>query len=130
FQNDGKARVVLFLSHSCPHCQAEVPRIVKLAKQEKLAQVEIDTVTTNTYKQLPNYPPSKWLKREHWPFTPIMADDSHLRAFLGYGGQAFPYFVFVSADGTIAGRFSGEIPPKALAEVARRLAAGESLYQQ
>ena len=80
FASDGKPRMVLFVAHWCPHCQAEVPRIVKLAKQGKLAGVEINTVATNTDKSYPNYPPSKWLTREHWPFTPVLADDSQARA--------------------------------------------------
>ncbi len=71
---------------------------MELAKQGKLDGVEIDTVTTNTSKSLQNWPPSKWLKREHWPFTPVLADDGKLRAFFGYGGQAFPYFVLVDAE--------------------------------
>jgi thiol-disulfide isomerase/thioredoxin len=126
--NDGKARIVVFLSHSCPHCQAEVPEIVKLAKQGKLDGVEVDTVATNTSKSLPNWPPSKWLKREHWPFRPVLADDGRLRAFLGYGGQAFPYFVFVGADGKVAARASGELPRSTLAKAAQKLADGEPFF--
>jgi thiol-disulfide isomerase/thioredoxin len=126
--NDGKPRIVLFLSHSCPHCQAEVPEIVKLAKQGKLDGVEVDTVTTNTSKSLPNWPPSKWLKREHWPFHPVLADDARLRGFIGYGGQAFPYFVFVGADGKVVARAAGELPPGTLSKAAQKLASGESFF--
>jgi thiol-disulfide isomerase/thioredoxin len=126
--NDGKPRIVVFLSHSCPHCQAEVPEIVKLAKHGKLDGVEVDTVATNTSKSLPNWPPSKWLKREHWPFRPVLADDGRLRAFLGYGGQAFPYFVFVGADGNVVARASGELPRSTLAQAAKKLAAGEPFF--
>ena len=130
FADDGKARILIFLSHSCPHCQAEVPRIVKLAGQGKLDAVEIDTVTTNTSKDLPNYPPSKWLKKEKWPFSPVLADDGRLRAFFGFGGQAFPFFVFVGADGKVAARVSGELEPATIAKAAARLAAGESLFAE
>jgi cytochrome c biogenesis protein CcmG/thiol:disulfide interchange protein DsbE len=128
FANDGTPRVLVFLSHSCPHCQAEVPRIVKLAKQGKLEGVEIDTVATNTTKQLPNWPPSKWLRSEGWPFRPVLADERKLRAFFGYGGEAFPYFVFVDADGKVAGRASGELDPAAIEQAVKRLAAGQSLF--
>ena len=127
--DDGQPRIIIFLSHSCPHCQAEVPRIVKLAKAGKLDGVEIDTVATNTTKQLPNWPPSKWLKSEDWPYRPVLADDDQLRAFFGYGGEAFPYFVFVGADGKVAGRVSGEIDPDSLATAAGNLAAGQSLFE-
>jgi thiol-disulfide isomerase/thioredoxin len=124
----GEPRLVLFLSHSCPHCQAEVPRIVKLAKQGKLDGVEVDTVTTNTSKELPNYPPSKWLAREDWPFKKVLADDAKLRAFFGYGGEAFPYFVLLDADGKVVARASGELEPKTIAAAAKALAAGQSVF--
>jgi thiol-disulfide isomerase/thioredoxin len=129
FGDDGQPRILVFLSHSCPHCQAEVPRIVKLDEEGKLEGVEIQTVTTNTTTELPNWPPSEWLRDEDWPFRPVLADDGKLRAFAAFGGQAFPYFVFVDADGKVAGRVSGELDPDALAEAARRLAAGQSLFE-
>lgn len=127
--NDGTPRILIFLSHSCPHCQAEVPRIVEAAERGELEGVRIDTIATNTSKQLPNWPPSKWLREEDWPFRPVFADDDRLRAFFAYGGEAFPYFVFVDADGKVAGRVSGELREGALAEIARRLAAGEPLFE-
>jgi cytochrome c biogenesis protein CcmG/thiol:disulfide interchange protein DsbE len=130
FASDGTPRIVLFLAHSCPHCQAEVPRIVELAESGKLDGVQIDTVTTNTSKSQPNYPPSKWLSDEDWPFSPVLLDDKKLRAFFGYGGDAFPYFVFVGADGLVKARITGELGKEALAEIASRLVAGESLFEE
>jgi cytochrome c biogenesis protein CcmG/thiol:disulfide interchange protein DsbE len=127
-RNDGKPHVVLFLSHSCPHCQAEVPVIAKLAQQGKLDGVEFDTVATNTSKLLPNWPPSKWLKASKWPFHPVLADDARLRAFLGYGGQAFPYFVLVGADGKVVARAAGELPRSTITEAAARLASGKPIF--
>jgi hypothetical protein len=128
--NDGMPRIILFLSHACPHCQAEVPRIVKLSKAGKLDGVRLDTVTTNTTKDLPNWPPSKWLSEENWPYFPVLADDARLRAFSAYGGDAFPFFVFVDADGKIAARATGELDPKTIAQAAKRLAAGKSLFKR
>jgi len=126
--NDGEPRILVFLSHSCPHCQAEVPRIVELEQEGLLDGVEIDTIATNTSDQLPNWPPSEWLRDEDWPYSPVLADDERLRAFFAYGGEAFPYFVFVDADGKVAGRVSGEIDPEVLALAAERLQAGRSLF--
>jgi thiol-disulfide isomerase/thioredoxin len=128
FVSDGKPRVVLFLAHWCPHCQAEVPRMVKLAKQGKLAGVEIDTVVTNTDKSFPNYPPSKWLKREHWPFAPVLADDSKSRALAAFGGDGFPFFVVIGANGKVVARASGEITPSDIARVIKDLVAGKSVF--
>ncbi|MEX2254316.1 MAG: TlpA disulfide reductase family protein [Acidimicrobiia bacterium] len=127
--NDGKPRIVVFLSHSCPHCRAEVPRIVELAKQGKLDGVEVDTVATNTSQDLPNWPPSEWLRAEGWPYRPVLADDANLRALDAFGGDAFPYFVFVDADGKVAARVSGELEPSTLTEAATRLQSGQSLFE-
>lgn len=128
--NDGQPRIILFLSHSCPHCQAEVPLIVELQEQGKLEGVEIDTVTTNTTTELPNWPPSEWLRDEDWPFRPVLADDAKLRAFQAFGGQAFPYFVLVDADGKVAARASGELDPETIVAAVERLKAGESIFAE
>lgn len=128
--NNGKPRIMLFLSHSCPHCQAEVPVIVELANEGKLDGVEVQTITTNTTTELPNWPPSEWLAEEDWPYSPVLADDAKLRAFAAYGGLSFPYFVLVDADGKVVARASGEIPKETIAEAAKRLAAGESVFEQ
>src|SRR5262249_43168328 len=93
-ESTGKPQVIVFLSHSCPHCQAEVPRIVDLQRAHKLSGVDFTAVTTNTSPELPNYPPSAWLAREHWPFR-ALADSKKLTAAQAYGLPAFPYFVFV-----------------------------------
>jgi thiol-disulfide isomerase/thioredoxin len=64
--------VVVFVAHWCPHCQAEVPRIVALAKAGKVS-VPIVGVATGTDASAPNYPPSAWLQREGWPY-PVLVD--------------------------------------------------------
>jgi thiol-disulfide isomerase/thioredoxin len=124
----GAPRAVLFVAHWCPHCQAEVPRIVKLAKQDKLAGVEFDTVTTGTSSEYPNYPPSKWLKREKWPFKNVLNDDAKQRAMRAYGGTSYPYFVLLDAAGNVAARASGELAPQAITDAVTRLAAGQSVF--
>ena len=124
----GVPRMVVFLSHSCPHCQAEVPVIVDLADDGAFDGVDVETVTTNTSKRLPNYPPSKWLQRERWPFPTVLLDDAKLRAFFGSGGQAFPYFVMLDADGVVVARAEGELSKASLREAATKLAAGEPIF--
>src|SRR5262245_52782669 len=80
---NGKPQAIVFLSHSCPHCQAEVPRIVALQRAGRLAGIDVTAVTTNTSPDLPNYPPSAWLRREHWPF-PTMVDSKQFTAADAY----------------------------------------------
>jgi thiol-disulfide isomerase/thioredoxin len=128
FANDGKPRLLIFVAHWCPHCRAEVPRLVKLAKQGKLGGVEVQAVATGTNKDLPNYPPSKWLAREKWPFTPVLADDSQSRALSAFGGDSFPFFVLISADGKVVARASGELAPATIAKAVKALAAGTSVF--
>jgi hypothetical protein len=104
-----------------------VPRIVKLAKQGKLDGIEVDTVTTGTSSDAPNYPPSKWLARERWPFTNVLNDDVSQRAMRAYGGTGYPYFVLLDAQGNVVGRASGELEPKSIAAAAAK-AAGKPVF--
>jgi thiol-disulfide isomerase/thioredoxin len=105
-----KPQALIFVAHWCPHCQAEVPRLVALAKDGVFDGVDVTAVATGTNESAGNYPPSAWLKREHWPFA-VMADDTSSTAADAYGISAYPYFVLVNADGTVAGRGTGELPP-------------------
>lgn len=124
----GTPRIILFLSHSCPHCQREVPLIVDLAAAGVFDGVEVDTVTTNTSDQLPNYPPSKWLAREKWPFGEVLLDDAKLRAFFGSGGQAFPYFIMVDSAGVVVARAEGELGKDVIRGAVANLVAGKPIF--
>ena len=106
---DGTAKVILFLAHWCPHCQAEVPVVQAWVDAGNLPDdVELISVSTAIDPNRPNYPPSEWLERENWT-APVIEDESGAVAS-AYGMTAFPYFVFVNADGTVAGRTTGELP--------------------
>lgn len=106
---DGERYLVLFLAHWCPHCQAEVPRLVDWyesgAAPDDLNVVAVSTAVTSTR---PNYPPSGWLDREGWPW-PVMVDSDRFDAAAAYGQSGFPYFVLLDENGTVLVRFAGEI---------------------
>jgi cytochrome c biogenesis protein CcmG, thiol:disulfide interchange protein DsbE len=105
---DGKMMVV-FLAHWCPHCQREVPRLVQwIADGKSPSDVRIVAIATQTSKDSPNYPPSKWLAKEQWP-ADVMADSTTFDAAAAYGAPGWPYIVLINADGTLAARTSGEI---------------------
>jgi thiol-disulfide isomerase/thioredoxin len=123
---DGKPQAVIFVAHWCPHCQAELPKLVTLAKHGVFDGMTVTAVATGTSKQAPNYPPSAWLKGVDWPF-PVMADSPDATAAQAYGINAYPYFVLVNADGTVAGRGSGELPPSAIEADVAALKAGKPL---
>ena len=40
---------------------------------------------------------------------------------ISFGGNAFPYWVFVNSDGTVAGRIAGGIPTDQLEEIMQSL---------
>jgi thiol-disulfide isomerase/thioredoxin len=121
-----KPQVVLFVAHWCPHCQAEVPRIVALAKKGAFEGIDVATVATGTNSTYPNYPPSAWLQGEHWPF-PVLVDSTESTAATAYGLPSYPYFVFTDAQGKVVGRATGEIAPSDLQRILKALVAGTPL---
>jgi thiol-disulfide isomerase/thioredoxin len=122
----GSPYALVFLAHWCPHCQAEVPRLVELAKGEQIAGVDVIGVPTGTTDEAPNYPPSEWLAGEDWPFA-VALDTAKAKAAQAYGLTGYPYFVFVDAQGKVAGRASGEIEPDQIEAIFQALAEGQTL---
>jgi cytochrome c biogenesis protein CcmG/thiol:disulfide interchange protein DsbE len=107
--NDGKPKVIMFLAHWCPHCQAEVPRIQTWLDQNGMpADVSLYSVPTSTTSSRPNYPPSDWLVGKNWT-VPVLVDSDQTDAANAYGLTSFPYFVVVGADGKVVERTSGEL---------------------
>ena len=105
----GDPKVIAFLAHWCPHCQAEVPRLTAWADAGNAPDdVDIVAVSTNVSQVRPNFPPSDWLDEEGWPF-PTMKDDALSSAHSAFGAGGFPYFVVVDADGNVVNRTSGEL---------------------
>ena len=123
---DGEPQMIVFVAHWCPHCQAEVPRLVELAKDGVFDGVKVSMVATSTSEEAPNYPPSAWLKDENWTF-PVLADSKTGTAARAYGLTAFPYFVMVYPEGTVAGRGTGELPEDQIKANIRALKAGDEL---
>jgi thiol-disulfide isomerase/thioredoxin len=119
----GEPHVVVFLAHWCPHCQAEVPRIVALEERGGTEGVAVLAVATGTSADAPNFPPSAWLEREHWPY-PVLVDTAAGTAAGAYGLASYPMLVFVDAQGAVAGRVSGEVPESELAAMFAALAEG------
>jgi peroxiredoxin len=106
---DGKAKVLLFLTHWCSHCQAEVPRVQSwLNGGGSTGDVDLYAISTEADASRPNFPPEAWLDREGWT-VPTVVDDANSSIAQAFGLSAFPYWVFVDADGTVAGRAAGEL---------------------
>jgi thiol-disulfide isomerase/thioredoxin len=124
--SDGKPHVLVFVAHWCPHCQAEVPRIVAMERAGQTSGVPVTAVATGTNENAPNYPPSAWLKDVGWPY-PVLVDTSSETAARAYGLAAYPYLVFVDANGKVGARVSGEIAPADLQRMFSALAAGKAV---
>jgi len=106
---DGRPKVLLFLAHWCPHCQAEVPLVQTwIDSGAAPADVDVISVATAIDPNRPNYPPDAWLEGAGW--TPPVIVDPDGSVADAYGLAALPFWVFVNADGTVAGRLAGELP--------------------
>jgi cytochrome c biogenesis protein CcmG/thiol:disulfide interchange protein DsbE len=121
-ENDGRPKVISFLAHWCPHCQAEVPLVVDWVEANGLPDdVDIVAVSTSVTPGRDNYPPSAWFEDEGWTI-PTMKDDAVSTAHAAFGAGGFPYFVVVDADGNVVNRTSGRLAEgqfEALLEQAR-----------
>jgi thiol-disulfide isomerase/thioredoxin len=120
--NDGAPKLVVFLAHHCPHCQAEVPRMVDWASQGLVpAGVDIYGVSTGVDENRENYPPSAWLEREGWPFPTLADSDTH-QAAEAWGLPAYPYFVALDADGKVVERATGELTQQQFTDLLAKIA--------
>jgi len=130
---DGKAQTVggpsdkptllMFVAHWCPHCQAEVPRVVNWRADGTIpSDINLVAVSTAASPNYPNYPPSAWLKRVKWPGQ-VMADDDQQTAAQAYGLPAYPFFVALDKDGKVLARGSGELDQAAVKEIVQKLQA-------
>jgi cytochrome c biogenesis protein CcmG/thiol:disulfide interchange protein DsbE len=123
---DDGGTVVVFLAHWCPHCQAEVPRIVDHLGGQLPEDVRLVGVVTATDPGQGNYPPSAWLEAEDWPFD-VLVDSQASELGDAYGVGSYPAFVAVGPDGTVQLRGSGELSTDgldAVVEAARGNAEG------
>ena len=110
---DGRPKLIVFLAHWCPHCQREVPVVQGWLDAKGMpAGVDLLSVATAIDPNRPNYPPDAWLASEHWQVPVIVDADNEIAT--RYGLTAFPYWVAVAADGTVAQRLTGELTPDQL----------------
>jgi len=120
---DGKATLVVFLAHWCPHCNAELPVLKEWRSTGKVpANMRVIGVTTGSRKGQPNWPPSKWLEVNDWPFD-ILADSEEQDAARAYGVGGFPFMAFIDPSGNVVRRTTGEQGLGVIVEAAN-LAAG------
>jgi thiol-disulfide isomerase/thioredoxin len=113
---DGRAKMLVFLAHWCPHCQDEVPEVQRWLDEGGLPEtIDLISVATAIDETRPNYPPDAWLEREGWN-APVIVDDEGQVA-QQYGLSAFPFWVIVDADGRVVGRATGRLPVEQLDQI-------------
>lgn len=117
-------QLLVFLAHWCPHCQAEVPRLVdQMAGTSSIDGVEVVGVATSSNATRTNFPPAAWLDTEGWTGGVLM-DDSDASTLRAYGLGSFPAWAAVRADGTIAARATGELSPDQVSQLAALASEG------
>lgn len=105
---DGRSYMVVFLAHWCPHCNAEVPRLIEWKNMGMVPDgLEVVGVSTGVAADRPNYPPSEWIVEKKWPWS-VLADSVTQDAAMAYGVSGYPFFTIIGADGTVKMRASGE----------------------
>jgi thiol-disulfide isomerase/thioredoxin len=119
---NGKPKMLLFVAHWCGVCQQEIPLIADWLPGATLPQdLEIISVSTGVNPNQSNYPASAWLEREGWT-VPVILDDAGYRAADAFGLSAYPYFVFVDADGRVAVRLTGGLSTTTIESILDELA--------
>lgn len=109
-EKNGKSKILLFLAHWCPHCQAEVPIVQEYIDTFGLpADVEVIGILTSIDRSRDNYPPHDWLVKEGWSETQIYDLDREIGTV--YGLNAFPYWVTLDKDLKVVNRVTGKLTP-------------------
>lgn len=116
---DGRAKVVAFLAHWCPHCQREVPVVVDYLANNPLPEgVDFYGISTLANKLQANFPPHKWLQRENFDF-PALLDSREHEIQEAYGLFGTPFWVILDGNNRVVQRTSGELPVEMLDQIFR-----------
>ena len=119
---DGRAKMLVFVAHWCGVCRQEVPLIMDWLPGATLPDgIDLISVTTGINSASPNYPPSEWLAREGWTL-PLIVDDAASTVGRAFGLTAYPYFVFVNAEGQVVLRLTGALPTATIESIIAELA--------
>lgn len=119
---NGKPKMLLFFAHWCSVCQQEVPMIADWLPGATLPEgLEMITVSTGVNPNQNNYPPSAWMEREGWT-VPVILDDAGYSVADAFGLSAYPYFVFVDADGKVVVRLTGGLAIATIESILNELA--------
>jgi thiol-disulfide isomerase/thioredoxin len=107
----GKAQMIVFLAHWCPHCNREAPRLAAYLKGNggaPPANVDLTIVPTGSSQQAPNWPPSQWVVQMGLSSVNTVVDNQVQAAAAAFGLSAYPFIVMVDSSGKVVERRDGE----------------------
>jgi thiol-disulfide isomerase/thioredoxin len=105
----GRPRMIVFLAHWCPHCNAEAPRLASFLEDPGLPDdVELTIVPTGSSPEAEYWPPSEWLNDVGLGQVETLVDDEDQTVAAAYGLSAYPFIVMLDAEGQVVERRSGE----------------------
>lgn len=101
--------MLVFLAHWCPHCNREIPELLKWRDSGAMpANLQVIAVTTAVNPDRDFYPPSEWIVDKGWTW-PVLADSETSEAAQAMGVSGFPFSVIIGEDGNVLARSSGEL---------------------
>ena len=126
---NGKAQMIVFLAHWCPHCNREAPRLASYLKQNGglPAGVDLTIVPTGSQDTAPNWPPSQWVKDMKISDLTTLVDNKAQTAAAAFGLTSYPYIVMIDKDGQVVERRAGEQEDGFFKAAFDALAAGKKI---
>lgn len=118
-----ETQAIVFLAHWCPHCREEVVIYSDWLRAYDLPEgTRLVAVATGIDSLRQNYPPEDWLEDAGWPVATLIDPTNEVAN--AFGLTAFPFWVFVDADGQVVARGAGTIDPETLSRALLEVAAG------
>jgi thiol-disulfide isomerase/thioredoxin len=119
---DGRAKLIVGLAHWCPYCNNEVPILSDWYAAGLPDGVDVIALHVYADPAKPHFPPAAWI--EETAFTlPLIADDESRTLVRTLGIPAVPFWLLVSADGTVMERGTGQVEADVLDGIVEALAA-------
>lgn len=124
------AKLVVFLAHWCPVCQAELPELSSWVAGNDLPEgVEIVMVSTFQDDERDNYPPSAWFEGAGWE-APVAVDSEDGEIAKSFGMPGVPSWVLLTDHNDVLQRGTGPIPPAQLDQLVALAASSRGTHDE